>query len=86
MSKIAVLPTDRLFLVSPETGDPACLCSRCGQVCKTTPLRVFIPPSYEFPKGAEYRYHGRCVGVPEFDAQMALHDIYDALEYDSEEF
>ena len=78
---IAVLPTDRLFLVSPETGDPACLCSRCGQVCKTTPLRVFIPASYEFPQGAEYRYHGRCVGCPEFDEQMAAHAAYDAWEY-----
>ena len=50
-------PSDTFFRTVKPTGDPECLCSRCGKPItrKDVPLRVVMGP------GGEYRYHGLCL-------------------------
>jgi hypothetical protein len=51
-----ILPTDTLFQDSPDAGDQACVCSRCGEPIgeeEGPPVRVFVDQG----KGGEYRYH-----------------------------
>lgn len=56
-----VQPGDRLFPDSPDAGEPACICSRCGQQIAECdlPIRVFVDEG----RGGEYRYHPPCLGV-----------------------
>ncbi len=39
---IKILCTDTKFYDSPDAGDPACLCSRCGKVIDDAPIRAFL--------------------------------------------
>ncbi len=55
---IKILQTDTKFYDSPDAGDPACLCSRCGEAIEEAPIRAF-PESGEY----EYRYHPACLGA-----------------------
>jgi hypothetical protein len=57
----AIQPQDTLFDDSPETGDPACLCSRCGQRIR---LRDGVAVRM-WPEGRdkEYRFHTACLGL-----------------------
>ncbi len=49
---------DRAFLDSPEPGDAACLCSRCGErIDDEVVLRVFLD------NATERRYHLACLGI-----------------------
>lgn len=54
------LPTDTLFSDSPDAGQPACKCSRCGQVIHSRiPIRMFTTTK----PMKEYRYHPACLGL-----------------------
>lgn len=57
---IKILLTDTKFHDSPDVGDPACLCSRCGKVIgeDEMPIRLW-PDSGQY----EYRFHPACVGA-----------------------
>lgn len=55
---LTILQTDTKFYDSPDAGDPACLCSRCGKVIDEAPIRAF-PENGEY----EYRYHPACLGA-----------------------
>ncbi len=63
---LEILPTDRLFGDSPDVGDPACLCSRCGEPIlegDAPSVRVW-PDSGSLVVGQpdeEYRFHARCL-------------------------
>lgn len=48
---------DRLFQDSPDIGEPACRCSRCGGFIAepAVPVRVFVDRGL----GGEYRFHPR---------------------------
>jgi hypothetical protein len=52
-----------IFTDSPDTGEPECVCSYCGEVIEEDeiPLRIFFPESKQYPHGAEYRLHWKCV-------------------------
>jgi hypothetical protein len=56
-----ILPTDVRFTTSPDTGEPDCLCSRCGEVIeeRCAPAIRCWPPTAIF----EYRFHPHCVGA-----------------------
>lgn len=66
-----ILDTDKVFYDSPNTGDPACCCSRCGK-----PIPEDVPAVRAWPSepgdqgydpnatgGTEFRYHPECVGI-----------------------
>lgn len=56
---IKILQTDRLFIDSPNVGDPACLCSRCGLAI---PDGIGIIRAWPAEKSeGEYRYHPKCL-------------------------
>ncbi len=62
-----IRPTDQFFGDSPNAGDPACRCSRCGQVIAVTAVRLWDDVtsgagSGGMPKG-EYRFHPECLGL-----------------------
>ena len=49
----------RWFDDSPAPGDPACLCSHCGQLITAgVPIRMWRTPSYQ-----EARFHDACFSV-----------------------
>jgi hypothetical protein len=50
---------DRVFADSPDEGDPACLCSRCGGVIEVAPIRLWPEPG----KDLEMRFHAECLGL-----------------------
>lgn len=54
-----ILPTDRLFMDSPDTGRPDCLCSRCNVKIQEdeTAIRVFVNKG----KDGEYRFCEFCM-------------------------
>lgn len=53
-----ILPTDRMFIDSPQPG-PDCLCSRCGMpITEGIPIRAVDERSIY-----EYRYHPDCAGM-----------------------
>ncbi len=56
-----IRPTDEFFADSPDAGDPACRCSRCGLVIAVTAVRMW-DEEHGMPKG-EYRYHPECLGL-----------------------
>lgn len=60
MSEFRILETDRQFADSPSTGDPACLCSRCGKR-----IAVDDGPAVRCwdDSGAEWRYHHSCLNI-----------------------
>lgn len=66
------LPGDTFFRDSPDSGDPACLCSRCGQPIAEDEVAVRIWPKPPGPgepledhQDGEYRYHQACAGIYE---------------------
>jgi hypothetical protein len=63
-----MLPGDRIFTDSPDSGDPACLCSRCGKTIEgnIVPIRVTDPLGV-----TERRYHPACIGIPEREIDQA---------------
>jgi len=59
---IKILPSDRFFDDCPETGDPACICSRCGAVIEKGPVIRAAPteegePGWTTGRPVEFRYH-----------------------------
>jgi hypothetical protein len=57
---VNVLQTDRMFMDSPDAGDPKCLCSRCGLVI---PDGIGIIRAWPEIGEGEYRYHPSCLGA-----------------------
>jgi len=52
--------TDTLFQDSPDSGQPECICSRCGKMIEDgAAIRVFVNEG----RDGEYRYHRACVGA-----------------------
>ncbi len=76
-----ILPTDRMFLDSPQPG-PDCICSRCGlPITEGIPIRAW-PDDIEKNAASnyEYRYHPGCVGVymaDEIDFDIQRDDLND---------
>lgn len=66
-----ILPTDKFFYNSPDTGMPECICSRCGKMIPEDEpaIRAFPtePDDYGYDPhaegGTEFRYHAACVGM-----------------------
>lgn len=62
---LQVLPTDRAFDNSPDTGHRDCKCSRCGQKIQEheTAIRVWPPPADQRGQKItlEYRYCELCM-------------------------
>lgn len=56
-----VLPTDKYFYDSPDTGMPECLCSRCNKVIPEDDV-----PIRAWPEPGEYGYDAKAVGGTEF--------------------
>jgi hypothetical protein len=61
-SLFRILPTDTLFLGSPDTGWPECLCSRCGLVIEER-CAPAVRCWREGEPGFEYRFHPHCLGM-----------------------
>jgi len=69
------LPSDKFFRDSPFTGDPRCICSRCGKPIEEYDLaiRIFVGKEGREKRGrtweymGEYRYHPSCIGVKTFE-------------------
>ncbi len=62
---ISIKTSDRLFVDSPDAGDPDCRCSRCGKLItedEAPAIRMVVEGKYE------YRYHARCLGLHEAPA------------------
>ena len=57
---IKILQTDRLFMDSPDAGDPICFCSRCGLAI---PDGIGIIRAWPEQGEGEYRYHPACLGA-----------------------
>ena len=71
----AISPTDSLWPTSPNTGNPACLCSRCGRMIGAgEAIRIFP----EHGTG-EYRYHPACFGL--VAAEVSYPDEEDEEEH-----
>ncbi len=66
MRPLEVRATDRKFVDSPDAGDPACLCSRCGEPIgeDQVPIRNVVLDGQVF---VEYRYHARCVDIEMYE-------------------
>ena len=66
-----ILPSDRRFPDSPDGGQIACLCSRCGQPITEEEVEQDGPPIRVWPEevDSEYRFHPRCFGVYEKETQ-----------------
>ena len=58
MKNPKILKTDTKFLNSPDAGNSACICSRCGKPISEneTPVRTW---AMDF--GYECRYHETCI-------------------------
>lgn len=54
---LAVLDSDRSFTDSPDDGDLACACSRCGKLIASDAVRC------RDLDGTEWRYHQACIMV-----------------------
>lgn len=57
-TQLKILPTDKSFTDSPDVGDPACLCSRCGKRIGVEE----VPTRATLNGRLEYRYCDRCTG------------------------
>lgn len=55
---IRILKTDHIFSDSPDAGNPACICSRCGQKISDVPVGIILAWPDE---GGEYRFHPECL-------------------------
>ena len=70
-----ILPTDKHFYDSPDTGHRTCLCSRCGKLIPESQMAIRAWPSepgdqgYDSaaPGGTEFRYHPSCLGFKGLD-------------------
>lgn len=78
-----ILPTDRMFLDSPEPGRD-CICSRCGRpITEGIPIRVVPDDADPRTTNYEYRYHPGCIGAyasDEVDFDVPEEDLNDEFE------
>lgn len=65
LSALEVLSTDVRFFDSPDAGDPACVCSRCGSPIgeHVVPVRMWPAKSLAKSEDYEYRFHPQCLGL-----------------------
>jgi hypothetical protein len=61
--KVLVLPSDKRFIDSPDTGWPECICSRCGIVIEESECPIRVWPDDFSKESWEYRYHIKCLEV-----------------------
>lgn len=76
MAEINVLPGDKEFKDSPDTGWPECICSRCSAKIKERemPLRMLTE------RNTEYRYCMKCqkkMGIDYGTSYNADEDTWD---------
>lgn len=79
MNRNQVLPTDKEFKDSPDTGRADCICSRCGAKigAREMPMRVFTGKE----RNTEYRYCMKCQ-----EKDFGLHYAPDYDEFDEDDF